>query len=339
MENFRNYYELLGVERNSPPDEIKKAFRRLARQYHPDLNQGDKSAEEKFKEFNEAYRVLSDPAARSQYDQFTRFWRGKKNRNSPDFWSASREDDRNDRSKSEEDFSQFGDFNSFIDQLLGRRSKPNSYSRNDEEEVGSSRRGRTSTVEPEDDFPSKNIRDNAKAAPPRPKNVEAELRLPLEKAYQGGRERIKLEDGRSLEVDMPAGMVPGHKIRLRGQGIANGDLFLKIDVVPHHRFRLLGNDVHCALSVTPAEAILGGFVEVPTLDGLVKISLPPGVTVGQKLRLAGKGFPDENGKRGDQLLEIQVAVPRTVSQAERELYEKIRSIETFNPRLDDANSP
>ena len=338
MENFRNYYELLGVERNSPPDEIKKAFRRLARQYHPDLNQGDKGAEEKFKEFNEAYRVLSDPSARSQYDQFTRFWRGKKNRNNQDFWSGARTEE--DRSKSEEDFSQFGDFNSFIDQLLGRRPKPNSYSRS-EEEVGNGRRGRAATVaaEPEEDFRDEKIRGNTKSAPPRPKNVEAELRLPLEKAYQGGRERIKLEDGRSLEVDMPAGMVSGHKIRLRGQGIANGDLFLKIDVAPHHRFRLMGTDVHCALYVTPAEAILGGFVEVPTLDGLVKISLPAGVTVGQKLRLASKGFPDENGKRGDQLLEIQVAIPRTVSTAERELYEKIRSIETFNPRLDDANSP
>jgi curved DNA-binding protein len=336
MENFRNYYELLGVERNSAPDEIKKAFRRLARQYHPDLNQGDKSAEEKFKEFNEAYRVLSDPSARSQYDQFTRFWRGKKNRNNQDFWSGSRADeDRNDsRSKVEEDFSQFGDFNSFIDQLLGRRSKTNSYNRG-AEELGSNRRGRTSTVEPTADFRDESF---PKSAPPRPKNVEAELLLPLEKAYQGGRERIKLEDGRSLEVDMPAGMVPGHKIRLRGQGIANGDLFLKIDVAPHQRFRLVGTDVHCVLPVTPAEAILGGFVEVPTLDGLVKISLPAGITVGQKLRLASKGFPDESGKRGDQLLEIQVSIPKTVSQAERDLYEKIRSIETFNPRLDDAHS-
>jgi curved DNA-binding protein len=331
MENFRNYYEMLGVERNSPPDEIKKAFRRLARQYHPDLNPGDKGAEEKFKEFNEAYRVLSDPAARSQYDQFTRFWRGKKNRTNPDFWNGNRgnEAKNESRAKTEEDFSQFGDFNSFIDQILGRRPKPNTYDRN-EAEVGGGRRGRTSTVEPEEDF--RNV------APPRPKNVEAELRLPLEKAYQGGRERIKLEDGRSLEVEMPAGMVPGHKIRLRGQGIANGDLFLKIEITPHHRFRLVGIDVHCALPVTPAEAVLGGFVEVPTLDGLVKISLPAGVTVGQKLRLAGKGFPDADGQRGDQLLEIQIALPKTVSQAERELYEKIRSIETFNPRLDDAGN-
>jgi curved DNA-binding protein len=190
MENFRNYYELLGVERNSPPDEIKKAFRRLARQYHPDLNQGDKSAEEKFKEFNEAYRVLSDPAARSQYDQFTRFWRGKKNRNNQDFWNRPDEGRSESRSKSEEDFSQFGDFNSFIDQLLGRRPKPNTYNRKEEEEFGSSRRGRTSTVEPEEDFRQESFK---KTAPPRPKNVEAELRLPLEKAYQGGRERIKLE--------------------------------------------------------------------------------------------------------------------------------------------------
>jgi curved DNA-binding protein len=328
MENFRNYYELLGVERSSTPEDIKKAFRGLARQYHPDLNPGDKSAEEKFKEFNEAYRVLSDPAARSQYDQFTRFWRGKKNRTNPDFWNNnSRPADS--RARNEEDFSQFGDFNSFIDQLLGRRSKT-SVRNNSTEEVGNSRRGRTSTVD-EEDFQTVN--------PPRPKNVEAELRLPLEKAYLGGRERIKLEDGRSLEVDMPPGMVPGHKIRLRGQGIANGDLFLKIEVSPHRRFRLMGVDVHCTLPVTPAEAILGGFVEVPTLDGLVKISLPAGVVVGQKLRLAGKGFPDEDGRRGDQLLEIKIVLPKTVSTAEKELYEKIRAIESFNPRLDEEESP
>jgi curved DNA-binding protein len=327
MENFRNYYEMLGVERSSTPEDIKKAFRRLARQYHPDLNPGDKSAEEKFKEFNEAYRVLSDPATRGQYDQFTRFWRGKKNRTNADFWSNNNRPAEG-RSRNEEDFSQFGDFNSFIDQILGRRPKSNSRSSNTEE-VGNARRGRTSTVE-EEDFQTVN--------PPRPKNVEAELRLPLEKAYQGGRERIKLEDGRSLEVDMPPGMVPGHKIRLRGQGIANGDLFLKIEVAPHRRFRLVGVDVHCTLPVTPAEAILGGFVEVPTLDGLVKISLPAGVAVGQKLRLASKGFPTEGGQRGDQLLEIQIVMPKVVSAAEKELYEKIRAIESFNPRLDEENT-
>jgi curved DNA-binding protein len=320
MENFRNYYELLGVERGSAPEDIKKAFRRLARQYHPDLNPGDKAAEEKFKEFNEAYRVLSDPATRSQYDQFTRFWRNRKGRSNRDFQSNARPSES--RAKGDEDYSQFGDFNSFIDQLLGRR--PRSSREAGEEDR---RSPRTATVEKEN-----------YQAPPRPKNVEAELKLPLEKAYQGGRERIKLEDGRSLEVEMPAGMMPGHKIRLRGQGIANGDLFLKIDVLPHQRFRLQGNDIHCILPLTPAEAVLGGFVEVPTLDGLVKISLPQGVFSGQKLRLAGKGFPNEQGARGDQLLEIQLALPKELSAAERELYEKIRAIETFNPRLDDLDT-
>jgi curved DNA-binding protein len=338
MENIRNYYELLGVERNSSPEDVKKAFRQLARQYHPDMNPGDKEAEEKFKEFNEAYRVLSDPTTRSQYDQFTRFWR-KKGR-SKDFWNnvSNRAESP---AKTEEDFSQFGDFNSFIDQLLGRKSKVYAEDRQEErydrttetvrydyeEPMGKS--GRAATIDDEQYGTSSRTE-----SPPRSKNVEAELRLPLEKAYQGGRERIKLEDGRSLEVEMPPGMVPGHLIRLRGQGIANGDLFLKIDIVPHHQFRLEGWDVHCPLPVTPAEAVLGGSVEVPTLDGLVKISLPTGVTTGRRLRLAGKGFPNEDGDRGDQLLEIQIVVPKKISEAEKKLYEELRSIETFNPRLD-----
>ncbi len=331
MENIRNYYELLSVERNASPEEIKKAFRKLARQYHPDMNPGDKVAEEKFKEFNEAYRVLSDPIARSQYDQFTRFWRSKKGRNK-DFWGGNKPETQ----PRDEDFSQFGDFNSFIDQLLGRKPKADS---DNEEYYGPAgefgrRAGRNIGVDGSGQYNSPFQKDT----PPRSKNVEAELRLPLEKAYQGGRERIKLEDGRSLEVDMPPGMLPGHMIRLRGQGIANGDLFLKIDVIPHHRFRLDGWDIYCPLPVTPAEAVLGGFVEVPTLDGLVKISLPTGVTTGRRLRLAGKGFPQESGERGDQLLEVQIVVPKKLSEAEKKLYEELRSIETFNPRLDGAGN-
>jgi curved DNA-binding protein len=160
------------------------------------------------------------------------------------------------------------------------------------------------------------------------------LTLPLEKAYLGGLERIRLEDGRSLEVDMPAAMVTGQTIRLRDQGVGGGDLFLKITVSPHPFFKLEGTDVYCQLPITPSEAVLASPVEVPTLDGLVKINVPPGVKSGQRLRLANKGYPTDKGKRGDQLVEIQIVMPKSISSEERELYEKLRQIETFNPRAD-----
>ena len=313
MQDIRNYYELLGVKRDASADEIKQSFRQLARKYHPDLNPGDKSAEDKFKDISEAYEILSDRSKRSQYDKFAGFWRKNRTKTTPNNPPRDRSD--------EDDFSD--DFNTFIDRLLGRKKEAATGSYSDE------RASRTDTQT------ARNSRNNerrnsrvgdsqrperstfAEAPPPvRPKNLEAELTLPLDKAYLGGRERITIqEDGRSLEVDMPPGMISGQKIRLRGQGIAGGDLYLKINVSPHQFFRLEGINVYCQLPVTPAEAVLGGFVEVPTLDGLVKIGLPQGIASGQKLRLAGKGFPADDGKRGDQLLEIQIVVPKNPAPA------------------------
>jgi curved DNA-binding protein len=334
MQDIRNYYELLGVKRDASADEIKQAFRRLARQYHPDLNPGDKSAEDKFKDISEAYEVLSDRSKRSQYDKFTGFWR--KNRTKA---PATEPREPRDRSTEEEEFGD--DFNTFIDRLLGRKKEASNSPRDrsarteapaDRNARNNDRRNPREQREPDrNNFTEPQARLN-------PKNLEAELTLPLDKAYLGGRERITIqEDGRSLEVDMPPGMIPGQKIRLRGQGLGGGDLYLKINVSPHQFFRLEGVNIYCQLPVTPAEAVLGGFIEVPTLDGLVKISLPQSVTSGQKLRLAGKGFPGEDGRRGDQLLEIQIVVPKSLLPAERELYEKLREIESFNPRLDLTN--
>jgi curved DNA-binding protein len=330
MQDIPNYYELLGVKRDASADEIKQSFRRLARQYHPDLNPGDKSAEDKFKDISEAYEILSDRSKRSQYDKFTGFWR--KNRTKA---PASAPREPRDRSNDEEEFGD--DFNTFIDRLLGRKKESgNGRDKTSRSEAQADRNPRNNERRNprEDRDPDRN---NFTEPQPRlnPKNLEAELTLPLDKAYLGGRERITIqEDGRSLEVDMPPGMIPGQKIRLRGQGIGGGDLYLKINVSPHQFFRLEGVNIYCQLPVTPAEAVLGGFVEVPTLDGLVKISLPQSITSGQKLRLAGKGFPGEDGRRGDQLLEIQIVVPKNLLPAERELYEKLREIESFNPRLD-----
>lgn len=321
LQNFRDYYQILGVSRDASNEEIKQVFRRLARQYHPDLNPGNKEAEERFKDIGEAYEVLSDPSKRTQYDQFSNFWnqRGFKGKQTPrgKTWG-----DRgaSDRGGEEVDFGNFADFNSFVDQVLGRRKDRN---------------GNTSpTASPRDGFRPGTSKTAYTIGRPSRRDIEAKLTLPLEKAYLGGLERIRLEDGRSLEVDMPAGMVTGQTIRLRDQGVGGGDLFLKITVSPHSFFKLQGSDIYCQLPITPSEAVLASPVEVPTLDGLVKINIPQGVKSGQRLRLANKGYPSDKGKRGDQLVEIQIVMPKSISPEERELYEKIRQIETFNPRAD-----
>ncbi|MCL1466398.1 DnaJ C-terminal domain-containing protein [Argonema galeatum] len=329
MQNFRDYYEILGIARDASAEEIKKVYRRLARQYHPDLNPGNKAAEEKFKDIGEAYEVLSDPSRRSQYDQFSNFWnrRGFLNRNvrQPKTWDNRTNGDRT--STQDFDFSQFGDFNNFVDQLLGRRKEsrvataapPSSSSKGISADAF--RPGSTKTTY------TISARANRK-------DIEARLTLPLEKAYTGGLERIRLEDGRSLEVNMPGGMVTDQRIRLKNQGVEGGDLYLIITVLSHPFYQLEGSDILCHVPITPSEAVLGGQVQVPTLDGRVKMTIPPGVKSGQRLRLANKGYPGDDDERGDQLVEIQIVVPKNPSPRELELYEKLRQIETFNPRAD-----
>lgn len=307
LQNFKNYYDILGVPKDVASEEIKRVFRRLARQYHPDLNPGNKEAEEKFKDIGEAYEILGDPSKRSQYDRFSLHWqqksRGKAGKSV--FKRGTRETE----------LDEFADFESFIDKVLGRNNK---------------------TASDDDDPFRPGTTKYATTVTPRPsrRNIEAKLIVPLEKAYEGGAERIRLEDGRSLEVNMPPGMFTGQTIRLKEQGVGGGDLFLKITVSPHDYFLLEGNDIAVKLPITPSEAVLGNPVEVPTLDGLVQMNLPAGVRSGQRLRLANKGYIDDEGRRGDQLVEIQIVVPKTISPQEKELYEKLRQIETFNPRAD-----
>jgi curved DNA-binding protein len=325
MQNFRNYYEILEVSPNSPPDEIKRAFRRLARKYHPDVNPGDAMAEEKFKDLNEAYEVLSDETKRSQYDQFSRFWKQQGFRRSTDNRTNGKS-----RFGQDVDYSSFQDFNSFVDQLRNR-NYARSTTTADQTRIRSTsaQAYRPGTTRTERVVPP---RPTATPTRPKSRDIEARLTLPLEKAYQGGRERIRLEDGRSLEVEMPSGIVDGQKIRLKGQGINGGDLYLKIALARHPFFELQGLDIICEVPLTPSEAILGGSVEIPTLDGLVKMTVPSLVKAGQKLRLANKGYINEQGTRGDQLVEIKIVFPTNISDQERELYEKLRQIETFNPR-------
>ena len=371
MQNFRNYYQILGVPRDAAADEIKKAYRRLARQLHPDVNPGDKSAEDTFKDINEAYDILSDIDKRAQYDQFSKFWKQKGFQNKqgvriPNFstWGSGKISSK--KTAENVDFSDYSDFNKFFDQVLGRRrevrmgtandaarvnspepwstaSKKTSYVANPREDRREmdDRKIRRETRET-DDWETRETDDREIRREDRRemddretrRDVEAKLTLPLEKAYSGGTERIRLEDGRSIEVNLPPAMVSGQRIRLRNQGIGGGDLYLKITVSPHPFFRLEMSDICCELPLTPSEAVLGGDVEVPTLDGRVKMKLPAGVPSGKRLRLAGKGYPTGNGDRGDQLVEIVVVIPREISDEERELYEKLRQVESFKPRQD-----
>ena len=374
MQNFRNYYLILGVPKDASADEIKKAYRRLARQLHPDVNPGDKSAEDRFKDINEAYDILSDIDKRAQYDQFSKFWKqkgfqGKQGVRLPNFKTWGNSKATRKKPAEDVDFSDYSDFNKFLDQVLGRRrevrmatandaprvdsyepwstaSKKTSYvanSREDRRDVDD-REMRRETVDREirrdivdreirRDIVDREIRRETVDRETR-RDIEARLTLPLERAYSGGTERIRLEDGRAIEVNLPPAMVSGQRIRLRNQGIGGGDLYLKITVSPHPFFRLEMSEICCELPLTPSEAVLGGDIEVPTLDGLVKMKLPPGVTSGKRLRLANKGYPTGNGDRGDQLVEIQVLIPKEISEEERELYEKLRQIETFKPRQD-----
>lgn len=321
MQNFRNYFELLGVAQDASPEEIKRGYRQLARKYHPDLNPGDKDAEEQFKLLGEAYEVLSDPEKRAQYEEYSSFWKQQGFRQRVSQFSFKNID-----------FSELGDFNTFVEQLLNRRSKATSPPDTQGKETPPRRSpAKSSTSRPR---PS---RSNGGSR----RDAEASLTIPLERAYAGGQERIRLEDGRSLEVDMPPGMVTGQRIRLKGQGIGGGNLYLRIEVESHPVFQVLDNDVLCYVPITPVEAILGGEITVPTLDGPVQLMIPAGVTSGKRLRLAGRGYPIGRERRGDQIVEVEIVIPTQLSDRERALYQELKQIETFAPRenLLAANRP
>lgn len=316
MQNLRtaviNYYEILGVRSDATPEEIKKEFRSLARKYHPDMNPGDETSEEKFKQINEAYDILSDEKKRQTYDfdffgSRSRFIGRQNNKNNSGFPFTP------------------NNMSGFWDNISSNNNNTTRVKSNPP-------RTKITTA----DYSGGTTRTSV---PPRstPKDIEAKLTLPLEKAYQGGRERIKLEDERSLEVDMPSGMYNGQKIRLKGQGIRGGDLYLKILIQPHAFFTLQGSEISCEIPLTPSEAIVGGAIEVPTIDGLVKMNVPAGVKSGQRLKLANKGYPNIRGERGDQLVIIQIVIPNQVSDEEKKLYAQIREIEQFKPRQNLVN--
>ncbi len=336
MQNFRDYYEILGISKEAAADEIKRAYRALARKYHPDLNPGDKAAEEKFKLIGEAYDVLSDADKKSQYEEYSRYW------NQKGFFGSNRSKRSGRTSKAEAEYSAFEDFDNFVEQLLKRHQagEPEIWAAPPEPAARIRTASTTERINPERRDRSKSTQSvrgrRYKTQPPAPsrRDAEADLTVPLEKAYAGGRERVRLEDGRSLEVSMPPGMVTGQRIRLKGQGIDGGNLYLRIEVKPHDYFTLQASDIYCRLPITPSEAVLGGTLAVPTLSGRINMMIPPGVQSGQRLRLSGKGYPMGPGLYGDQIVELEVVIPKVLDDEEKALYQELRNLERFNPRAD-----
>ncbi|GAB4136875.1 MAG: DnaJ C-terminal domain-containing protein [Cyanobacteria bacterium J069] len=312
-QDFKDYYAILGTHKTASADELKQAYRKLARQYHPDMNPGDAVAEARFKEINEAYEVLSDAEKRQKYDQFGQYWKqaGGFGGGAPGDMGGF-------------DFSQYGSFDDFINELLGRfagGAAPGG-SRGYGYRPGPTPGGFGGFGEPS-------------AGPG--SDLEANLSMTLSEAFKGVQKRLIL-GSEEIDVRIPAGAKPGSKIRVRGKGQMNpysrqrGDLYLKIDIQPHSFFRFEDDNLVCEVAIAPDEAVLGTAIEVPTPDGLVTMNVPAGIRSGQTLRLRGKGWVNPKGGRGDQLVKVVIVPPKDLSPLEREYYEKIRDSRTFDPR-------
>ena len=308
---FRDYYEVLGVPRTAPADEIKRVYRQLARKHHPDLQPpADRvKASERFKEINEAYEVLSDPDKRAKYDALGADWKsgmdftpppgaGAGPRSSPGAgWTTV---DTSSFEGMDDDMGGFSDFFSSIFGQGGARSR--------------GRRG---------------ARGGVRMTMPGP-DIEAELPVTVEELLRGGKRRISLDGGRQLDVEIPKGARDGTVLRLAGQGGQGinggppGDIYLHVRVAPHPRYRVIGDDLEVDLPLWPWQAVLGGEVRIDTPDGQVTLTIPSGTQSGRRLRLRGRGLPRADGGRGDLYAVVRIVVPERPSAAEREAYEALR---------------
>jgi curved DNA-binding protein len=314
MAESQDFYQILGVPRDASQEDIQRAYRKLARNYHPDVNH-DPGAEDRFKEVSEAYDVLSDPETRRRYDAFGRDFRQVPQDVDPETWRRARAGARRGAgagagqggpggfSFSEGDI----DLDDLLGGIFGGR-------------FGGARRG---------------------WGPIPGADQEAEIELTVEEAYRGGRRSVTLSsDGtrRSFDVTIPAGVTDGQRIRLAGQGgrgsdgAGNGDLYLVVRIAPHPRYRLDGRDLSVELRLAPWEAALGTSVAVDTPGGEVKVKVPASTSSGKRIRLRGRGLPNPKGKPGDLYAEARIMVPARLSRAERRLFEQLAAESDFDPR-------
>jgi curved DNA-binding protein len=311
----RDYYEVLGVPRTASADDLKKAHRKLARKFHPDMNKNNPAATEKFKEVQEAYDVLSEPQKRQNYDQFGHAGVNagpapsgadgfRRARGGGTTWQANPNVTVEDF-----DFNGAGGYSDMFEQLFGGRA-----------------RGQRGRPQPQ--------------SPPRGQDIEHHIVLPFDQAACGTTLPLQIDrDGNieTIEVKIPAGVKDGSRIRIRGRGQQTGgepgDLFIIVKVQPHPFFRREGLDIYLDLPISMYEALLGTKVEVPTLDGPVDLSVPPGTGGGAKLRIKGRGVTRAEQK-GDQYVLIKVIVPKDLDDQDKKAIEELEKKHPLNARAD-----
>lgn len=316
---FQDYYETLGVARSATPDEIKQAFRKLARRYHPDVAKDKTTGEARFKEINEAYEVLGDPAKRSRYDELGEHWQeGMAGQPAPERQGRHRPPSgTTDFEFGGTGFSDF--FESFFGGGHGSGQRPPGRPRStNEQDFG----------QPERD-------------------IEADLLVSLGEALHGANRRVTLkrpdQHGSSLRTDtydvrIPPGVHEGQRIRLAGQGepglhgAVAGDLYLRVRLERHPDFNVQGSDLYCDLDLAPWEAVLGIQAKIPTLDGTTTLRVPPGTATGSQLRLRGLGLPQANHQRGDLYATARIKIPPSSTPQEHALWEQLARISPYKPR-------
>jgi curved DNA-binding protein len=327
--DYKDYYKILGVQRSADEKEIKKAFRKLAQQYHPDKNPGDKAAEARFKEINEAYTVLSDADKRSKYDRLGAQWeqyeRGGGRAEDFDWSRWSNMGGNGGRSSARnmtpEEFEQIfggaggGGFSSFFDTLFGGGGMGG----------GTQYRTRTGTG-PRYGF-NFDPRPGQQGIPPTEARNDVDVEITLDEAFQGTTRVLQTEDGTRMEVNIPRGVKTGSRVRMRG-GIGGADVYLKITVTPDSRFTREENDLRVKVPVDIYTAVLGGEVEVPTLERPVVLTIPAGTQNGKVIRLRGLGMPEAKNpdQRGDLFAVVEVQLPTTLSNEEKSLFEELRKL-------------
>lgn len=311
---YRDYYQTLGVSKTASDSEIQKAYRKLAKKYHPDVNKGDKNAEEKFKEINEAYTVLKDKEKRARYDQLGSSyaaWEQQGGNASNYNWSNWRRGDYRGTTYTTQDF---GDYSDFFEQIFGdfyRTSASQRASGGGFSDIfgGAARRGGAATQQAAD------------------QPIEKEVEITFEEAFRGTERLITLNESR-YSAKIPAGAKTGTKIRLKSVLPNGADLYLIVKVLPDARFTVEGEALVTDVKIDLLTAVLGGTAIVETPDEKLALTIPAGTQPDRKFRLTGKGMPKLNGAgaRGDLFARIRVAIPESLTAQQRELYEQLRKV-------------